>query len=177
MSDQRDVVVTPSLANTDDAAPLDQRDVVERLRKHAAMFHLNEDGSLCGWAAPYHDAAEEIVRLRTQLREAMGREAGLRGAAQDLLDQIDDKLAGLPRTAVEEATRYTVPWGAAVKLRKALSSTPPNAVEKVVKALEFYANPFNRRDDDGDPIPVPDFYSELNFGDRASDVLKAWRGK
>lgn len=39
------------------------------------------------------------------------------------------------------------------------------------EALEFYADPFNRKDDAGDPIAVPDFYSELNFGDRASKAL------
>lgn len=39
--------------------------------------------------------------------------------------------------------------------------------------LEFYADPWHREDESGDPQPVPDFYSELDFGERATSVLKS----
>lgn len=39
------------------------------------------------------------------------------------------------------------------------------------EALQFYASPWNRRDEHGDLIPIPDFYSELEFGERASTAL------
>ena len=42
---------------------------------------------------------------------------------------------------------------------------------------EFYANPFGRRDADGDWINVPDFYDEMQFGERASEALSALQPK
>ena len=39
-------------------------------------------------------------------------------------------------------------------------------VERQRVALEFYADPF------GKDVPVPDFYSELDFGSRAREALK-----
>ena len=47
----------------------------------------------------------------------------------------------------------------------------------VVAALKFYADPFKRKDEDGADIQVPDFYSELAFGDRAQAVLDHYRNK
>lgn len=37
--------------------------------------------------------------------------------------------------------------------------------------LNFYAYPFGRREPWGDRVSVPDFYSELSFGDRANVAL------
>lgn len=44
-------------------------------------------------------------------------------------------------------------------------------IEKLRGALAFYANPFNRKGESGDPVRVPDFYDELCFGDRARTTL------
>ena len=43
---------------------------------------------------------------------------------------------------------------------------------RLMEALEFYANPYGRRDEYGDPVRVPDFYSELEFGALAKETLK-----
>lgn len=39
------------------------------------------------------------------------------------------------------------------------------------EALEFYANPFSAKDEYGDAVSVPDFYNELDFGERARAAL------
>ena len=44
-------------------------------------------------------------------------------------------------------------------------------LEKVEKALQFYANPFNQVDEHGEHVTVPDFYSELDFGWHARAAL------
>ena len=46
-------------------------------------------------------------------------------------------------------------------------------LEKCVETFCFYADPFNRKDDLGDDVRVPDFYGELNFGERAEVTLAA----
>lgn len=38
-------------------------------------------------------------------------------------------------------------------------------------ALRFYVDPFDRYDEDGDIISVPDFYGEMDFGQRARDYF------
>jgi chromosome segregation ATPase len=43
--------------------------------------------------------------------------------------------------------------------------------ERLRAALEFYADPYGRRDESGELIPVPDFYSELAFGAVAEKAL------
>ena len=44
--------------------------------------------------------------------------------------------------------------------------------EKILReALAFYANPFGRTDEDGEPQRVPDFYFEMDFGERARKAL------
>ena len=48
-----------------------------------------------------------------------------------------------------------------------------NRVQKAEEALEFYADPFNHKDENGDDIAVPDFYDELDFGDVAKNALSA----
>jgi hypothetical protein len=51
------------------------------------------------------------------------------------------------------------------------------AVERLRAALDFYADPltWKRQHDPRDDIPIPDFYSELSFGDRARDALNGDR--
>lgn len=46
-------------------------------------------------------------------------------------------------------------------------------IRRLRAALEFYANPFAWKlvHDPGDVVRVPDFYSELDFGDRAASAL------
>lgn len=46
-------------------------------------------------------------------------------------------------------------------------------VEKLQAALAFYANPFNRRDENGEEIGVPDYYDEMEFGERAREALSS----
>lgn len=40
-----------------------------------------------------------------------------------------------------------------------------------IEALKVYADPRSAKDEHGKPIDVPDFYSELSFGDRAAEAL------
>lgn len=62
------------------------------------------------------------------------------------------------------------------------AACPPEGIEKVRRVLEFYADPGNKRHpfrgnpfQPAEPWPfatdVPDFYSELNFGDAAQEAL------
>jgi hypothetical protein len=44
-------------------------------------------------------------------------------------------------------------------------------VEGLERVLEFYADPHKFKDEYGQPVPVPDFYRELDFGDRALAAL------
>lgn len=41
------------------------------------------------------------------------------------------------------------------------------------EALRFYADPYSAKDEIGEPILVPDFYGELDFGDTARRALGA----
>jgi hypothetical protein len=54
--------------------------------------------------------------------------------------------------------------------------TEADKIARLVAALEFYANPCGRKDEHGEPVPVPDFYSELEFGGVAEAALQEWRG-
>lgn len=45
------------------------------------------------------------------------------------------------------------------------------ALSEARGALEFYVDPWDRKDEDGDPVSVPDFYSEMDFGSRATKAL------
>lgn len=44
-------------------------------------------------------------------------------------------------------------------------------IARLRAALEFYADPFGWPPEDGNPIAVPDFYSELDFGAKAQEAL------
>lgn len=44
-------------------------------------------------------------------------------------------------------------------------------LERVKEALLFYADPFGVKDEHGEEVSVPDFYSEMEFGDRARAIL------
>lgn len=48
-------------------------------------------------------------------------------------------------------------------------------IDDVEKALIFYADPFSAVDEHGEAVGVPDFYSELSFGDIASAALATIR--
>ena len=53
-------------------------------------------------------------------------------------------------------------------------TTPPLAPdERMRRALEFYADPiaWKKKNDPDDLVRIPDFYSELSFGDKAKEVL------
>lgn len=43
--------------------------------------------------------------------------------------------------------------------------------DRLRAVLAFYANPFNQRDEDGEPVRVPDFYNEMDFGAKAFEAL------
>jgi hypothetical protein len=45
-------------------------------------------------------------------------------------------------------------------------------VTELEAVLDFYADPFGRKDLSGEPIRVPDFYSEMDFGWRAEEILR-----
>lgn len=65
--------------------------------------------------------------------------------------------------------------------REAAHAAKVAELEALLKQCEevaiFYANPFNRIDYEGDIVRVPDFYSELCFGERAAYLLKAIRAR
>ena len=44
-------------------------------------------------------------------------------------------------------------------------------IARLREALEFYAAPYTHKDEYGQSHPVPDFYGEMSFGDRAIDAL------
>ena len=46
-----------------------------------------------------------------------------------------------------------------------------SSLARVRACLVYYADPFSQRDEDGSKISVPDFYSELCFGEYAANVL------
>lgn len=46
-----------------------------------------------------------------------------------------------------------------------------NSVKNLLDTLEFYANP-PRIDEDGDPLSIPEFYGEMDFGNRAFEAIK-----
>ncbi len=48
---------------------------------------------------------------------------------------------------------------------------------KLVEALAFYADPSKAKDEYGDPVRIPDFYNELDFGETARAALAEGRGK
>lgn len=56
-------------------------------------------------------------------------------------------------------------------------SSAEKRVEEMEKALAFYANPWGYKDQYGDPVRVPDFYDEMEFGDRARSALHIPRGR
>lgn len=61
-----------------------------------------------------------------------------------------------------------------VVFNQAGQPTPDTTLlQELVEALEFYADPFNRLDPDSpvDFLGVPDFYSEMDFGARATEAL------
>lgn len=55
--------------------------------------------------------------------------------------------------------------------------TPDKDISLLREALEFYADPFKAKDEYGDPVSIPDFYNELDFGERARAALSATAGK
>lgn len=65
-------------------------------------------------------------------------------------------------------------FDACVKWAKdtARASTAEEEVGRLREVLEFYADPYEQLDQHGYPVPVPDFYSELDFGERAVEALK-----
>lgn len=66
---------------------------------------------------------------------------------------------------------WTYAWNAVVEMEGSPPPPPEGVNAKLVEALEFYANPFNRKDAGGDPVRIPDFYSELCFGNTANEAL------
>lgn len=46
-------------------------------------------------------------------------------------------------------------------------------IERLRAALRFYAEPWKYTDCHGDDVHVPDFYSELDFGETARVALRA----
>lgn len=48
------------------------------------------------------------------------------------------------------------------------------AAEEMREALKLYASPYGQKGDDGWLVNVPDFYDELDFGDRAQRALAAY---
>lgn len=50
-------------------------------------------------------------------------------------------------------------------------------VLRMKKALEFYADPFSQVDDYGEPVSVPDFYDEMEFGNTALTALSEGSAK
>ena len=49
--------------------------------------------------------------------------------------------------------------------------------ERLRAALRFYADPWKYTDCHGDDVQVPDFYSELDFGETARAALNESKGK
>lgn len=61
--------------------------------------------------------------------------------------------------------------GAVARLCQKSTRADADIVAELRAALEFYASPFGKKDEHGELISVPDFYNELNFGERAQEAL------
>lgn len=118
-----------------------------------------EAGEQKGVAEMRANAEEQRARAEQaeQARDSFHREiASLRVAYDDL--QLE-----LHRVVQQYGER-------ANKAEQALADCQRER-EALRGALEFYADPFGRVDDYGDPVSVPDFYREMDFGARARGAL------
>jgi len=78
----------------------------------------------------------------------------------------------------EHGTRVTYPYisqADAALIHTAVNTYP--AVEKLIRTLEFYADPaaWKKKNDHENLVAIPDFYFELDFGMEAKDALTRFR--
>lgn len=80
---------------------------------------------------------------------------------QDWLKEIEDRT---------NTTAYGDDWHC-IKQTLEDRSILLAAYKAAMKALGFYADP-PKKDEYGEPLSIPDFYSEMDFGDRAREALR-----
>jgi hypothetical protein len=135
------------------------------------------------------EAADTIERLATALTEAEARagrrfKEGIEAAARwhehrarmCKIHQATQEQRGDHTLAASTAEIGGIHTMSANDIRALTPAAQPAEQEaawvgKVREALEFYASPHSKKGDDGYLVNVPDFYSELSFGDRAQEAL------
>lgn len=149
------------------APPMTTRiDLVSRLRIKADMISLGERISWGSDSEIMHEAASaleakdaEIARLRSILCECAAAIGN--GAAMSPICSLEF-MSHLPAEIVANAEK-----------RKSRISDLERQLAEAMEVLEFYASPFeyvqNHRLDE----QTPDFYDELNTGERAQNFLAA----
>lgn len=146
-------------------------DIAERMRNriietyagHGQVAELPDDECV--------EAADEITRLRADLAAAC-EEIGLLSEHRNMMRTERDKARADLATARVFAAKQ---GGENEELQEELDKARTN-LATARAALRFYANPFELTDIHGDDVRVPDFYSELNFGETAEKTLAAIKG-
>ena len=165
-ADPEAVIVEVSRQVCDEAAAIlslpaqEPGELVTRLRIKSSMIAMGEkiafgsDSALMDKAASaLTDQAAEIERLRVVNTERGDR---TRKWITRGMGYLRDRREFRVRAEKAEAERDDY----------------KRKLDDAVAALEFYANPYGRDE------PVPDFYSELDFGDRAHEtVIRLTEGK
>ncbi len=81
----------------------------------------------------------------------------------------------LLETAQDGNAADFVTLGHIKKLARAYMAQEARA-RTLAEALAFYADPSKAKDEYGDPVRIPDFYNELDFGETARAALAEGRG-
>ena len=128
------------------------------------------------YLGPPAPAVEVREALERELEKADGCfEAALTEGWTDALAEGDiERIRDLYHRRIEYARDHIMGAQVALaNLQEAEDSTIRAA--DMVKALEFYADPFvwKKKHDPDDAVSVPDFYSETSFGDTALAALSA----
>ena len=127
-------------------------DLVKRLRDNVA--------DIIDWNGKVMTAWDTVrVMIANGNKGSLPRdimESYLFGYAEDMAEAADH----IEQLEIEEKRSYR-------NLTHAMKN-----IEKLEAALRFYAEPWKYTDYHGDDVQVPDFYSELDFGETARKALE-----
>ena len=183
---ERDAAILSTTPLPTDMQDLYNSCVAEKNRADAAEARLAALSAPVGDAeierlTRERDEAERIAAVRLQ---SIQKHADKHAEAVACAEAAEARLAALSAPVGNDRIRQTISilesaadglrspgsriWidDVALDVRRLASS-----LARVRACLVYYADPFSQRDEDGSKISVPDFYSELCFGEYAANVL------